>query len=129
REGYEAARPSARSGENRRVQARVALVSGGGTGIGAATARRLAAAGVQVAVLGRRREPVESVAGEIGGVALVGDSAAPADADGAVTAVTEAYGGLDVLIANAGGDGSAAAVDTDDATWEASLRSNLTSSF
>ena len=51
------------------MDARVALVSGGGTGIGAATARRLAAAGMQVAVMGRRAEPVEEVAGEIGGLA------------------------------------------------------------
>jgi NAD(P)-dependent dehydrogenase (short-subunit alcohol dehydrogenase family) len=104
-------------------------VSGGGTGIGAATARCLAAAGVQVAVMGRRREPLERVAAEINGLALVGDSAAPADADAAVAAATDAYGGLDILVANAGGDGSAAALDTDDATWDASLRSNLTSSF
>ena len=104
-------------------------MSGGGTGIGAATARCLAAAGVQVAVMGRRREPLERVAAEINGLALVGDSAAPADADAAVAAATDAYGGLDILVANAGGDGSAAALDTDDATWDASLRSNLTSSF
>ena len=50
-------------------------MSGGGTGIGAATARRLAAAGAEVAVMGRRREPVERVAAEIKGLALVGDSA------------------------------------------------------
>ena len=104
-------------------------MSGGGTGIGAATARCLAAAGVQVGVMGRRREPLERVAAEINGLALVGDSAAPADADAAVAAATDAYGGLDILVANAGGDGSAAALDTDDATWDASLRSNLTSSF
>ncbi len=104
-------------------------MSGGGTGIGAATARRLAAAGVRVAVMGRRREPVERVAAEADGLALVGDSAAPADADGAVAAVTDAYGGLDILVANAGGDGSAAAGDVDDGMWEAVLRSNLTSTF
>ncbi len=107
----------------------VALVSGGGTGIGAATARRLAAAGGRVAVMGRRRGPVERVAAEISGMAVVGDSAAPADAERAVAAVAEAHGGLDILIANAGGDGSAAVTDTDDAMWDASLRSNLTSSF
>jgi meso-butanediol dehydrogenase / (S,S)-butanediol dehydrogenase / diacetyl reductase len=104
-------------------------VSGGGTGIGAATARRLAAAGVRVAVMGRRREPVERVAAEVDGLALVGDCAAPADADGAVAAVTDAYGGLDILVANAGGDGSAAVGDVDDGMWEAVLRSNLTSTF
>jgi NAD(P)-dependent dehydrogenase (short-subunit alcohol dehydrogenase family) len=107
----------------------VALVSGGGTGIGAATARRLAAAGARVVVMGRRAGPVEEVAAEIGGLACVGDSAAPADAERAVTLATGELGGLDVLIANAGGDGSAAALDVDDGLWEAVLRSNLTSSF
>jgi len=107
----------------------VALVSGGGTGIGAATARRLAAAGARVVVMGRRAAPVEQVAAEIGGLACVGDSAAPADAERAVTLATGELGGLDVLIANAGGDGSAAALDVDDGLWEAVLRSNLTSSF
>jgi NAD(P)-dependent dehydrogenase (short-subunit alcohol dehydrogenase family) len=107
----------------------VALVSGGGTGIGAATARRLAAAGARVVVMGRRAGPVEEVAAEIGGLACVGDSAAPADAERAVTLATGELGGLDVLIANAGGDGSAEALDVDDGLWEAVLRSNLTSSF
>jgi meso-butanediol dehydrogenase/(S,S)-butanediol dehydrogenase/diacetyl reductase len=107
----------------------VALVSGGGTGIGAATARRLAAAGARVVVMGRRAGPVEEVAAEIGGLACVGDSAAPADAERAVTLATGELGGLDVLIANAGGEGSAAALDVDDGMWEAVVRSNLTSSF
>ena len=104
-------------------------MSGGGTGIGAATARRLAAAGARVVVMGRRAGPVEDVAAEIGGLACVGDSAAPADAERAVRLATGELGGLDVLIANAGGDGSAAALDVDDGLWEAALRSNLTSSF
>ena len=104
-------------------------MSGGGTGIGAATARRLAAAGATVVVMGRRAGPVEDVAAEIGGLACVGDSAAPADAERAVRLATGELGGLDVLIANAGGDGSAAALDVDDGLWEAVLRSNLTSSF
>jgi meso-butanediol dehydrogenase / (S,S)-butanediol dehydrogenase / diacetyl reductase len=107
----------------------VALVSGGGTGIGAATARRLAAAGAKVVVTGRRREPVEQVAAEIDGLASVGDAAVPAEAARAVAAAVDAFGGLDVLVANAGGDGSAAALDIDDDTWDAAVRSNLTSSF
>jgi meso-butanediol dehydrogenase/(S,S)-butanediol dehydrogenase/diacetyl reductase len=107
----------------------VALVSGGGSGIGAATARRLAAAGARVAVMGRRRDPVERVAAEIGGLACVGDSAAAEDAAAAVAATTATLGGLDVLVANAGGDGSAAALDVDDRMWDAAVRSNLTSSF
>jgi len=104
-------------------------VSGGGTGIGAATARRLATAGARVVVMGRRRGPVEAVAAEVRGVACVGDAALPADAERAVAVATGQLGGLDVLIANAGGEGSAAATEVDDGTWEAVVRSNLTSSF
>ena len=104
-------------------------MSGGGSGIGAATARRLAAAGAKVAVMGRRRDPVERVATEIGGLACVGDAADPDDATAAVAATTATLGGLDILVANAGGDGSAAALDVDDRLWAAVVRSNLTSSF
>jgi NAD(P)-dependent dehydrogenase (short-subunit alcohol dehydrogenase family) len=104
-------------------------VSGGGSGIGAATARRLSAAGASVVVMGRRAGPVEHVAAEVGGLACVGDAASPADAERAVELATGELGGLDVLIANAGGEGSAAALDVDDGMWEAVVRSNLTSSF
>ena len=51
----------------------VALVTGGGRGIGASIARELADAGMRVAVTARTREQVEGIAGEIGGIALVGD--------------------------------------------------------
>ncbi|HSD01716.1 MAG TPA: SDR family oxidoreductase [Gaiellales bacterium] len=107
----------------------VALVSGGGSGIGAATARSLAAAGARVAVMGRRREPVEQAAAGIGGLACIGDSAVAEDAERAVAETTAAFGGLDVLVANAGGEGSAAVLDIDDGMWDAVMRSNLTSCF
>jgi meso-butanediol dehydrogenase/(S,S)-butanediol dehydrogenase/diacetyl reductase len=111
------------------VHGKAALVSGGGSGIGAATARRLAAAGARVTVMGRRREPVEHVAAAIGGLACVGDSSLAEDAERAVAETTEAFGGLDVLVANAGGDGSAAVLGIDDGMWDAVIRSNLTSCF
>jgi meso-butanediol dehydrogenase / (S,S)-butanediol dehydrogenase / diacetyl reductase len=111
------------------VNGTVALVSGGGSGIGAATARRLAASGARVAVMGRRREPVEQVAADVGGLACIGDSSLPADAARAVAETTAAFGGLDVLVANAGGDGSGAVLDIDDGMWDAVMRSNLTSCF
>ena len=104
-------------------------MSGGGSGIGAATARRRSAAGASVVVMGRRARPVEEVAAEVGGLACVGDAASPADAERAVALATGELGGLDVLIANAGGEGSAAALNVDDGMWEAVVRSNLTSSF
>ena len=81
----------------------VALITGGGTGIGAATARRLAAEGMQVAIAGRRAELLEEVAGASDG-AIVGIAAdlEQADAPGRLVAeVAERFGRLDVLVNNA----------------------------
>jgi NAD(P)-dependent dehydrogenase (short-subunit alcohol dehydrogenase family) len=112
-----------------RLAGKVALVTGGGTGIGAATARLFAREGARVVVTGRRTEPLAAIAEEIGGGACPGDAALPADAERAVRLCTERFGGLDVLVANAGGEGGGAVLDTDDIRWEAALRSNLTSAF
>jgi 3-oxoacyl-[acyl-carrier protein] reductase len=73
----------------------VALVTGGGRGIGASIARELADAGMRVAVAGRTNEQVEAVAWEIGGLALVGDVSERAEVE------TE-LGPIDLLVANAG---------------------------
>ena len=73
---------------------RTALVTGGGTGIGAAVARRLAADGYDVVVTGRRRQPIEEVALETGGLALVADTGVPADAGRVVAETIARFGGL-----------------------------------
>jgi NAD(P)-dependent dehydrogenase (short-subunit alcohol dehydrogenase family) len=76
----------------------VALVTGGGRGIGARIARELASAGMRVAVTGRTREQVEAVGAEIGGVALVGDVSRREDVERWVAEL----GPIDLLVANAG---------------------------
>jgi NAD(P)-dependent dehydrogenase (short-subunit alcohol dehydrogenase family) len=86
---------------------RVALVTGGGTGIGRATALALAADGLAVVVTGRRREPLEDTAGEIadaGGraLAVAGDLTIAAEAATIVHACVEAFGALHVVVNNAG---------------------------
>ena len=108
---------------------RVALVTGGGTGIGAAVARRLAAAGYAVAVSGRRREPLEAVAEEVGGLAIVADATLEADAARAVAEAVAAFGGLDALVLNAGRGGSGSLLDADPATFEDVFRVNVTGAF
>jgi len=112
-----------------RLLGKVAIVSGGGTGIGAATARRFAAEGAGVVVMGRRAEVLEPVARDVGGVAVAGDAAVAADARTAVEAAVERFGALDIVVACAGGAGTGAVGDTDDAGWAQSLLSNLTSAF
>ena len=87
-----------------RLAGKVALISGGGTGIGAATARRFAAEGAQVVVTGRRPEPIAAVADETGGRAVAGDTSDPAHAIEAVATAVDAFGGLDIVVASAGID-------------------------
>lgn len=80
----------------------VALVTGGGRGIGAGIARELAAAGMRVAVSARTREQVEATAREIGGLAIVADVADRESVQGMVEEVERELGPIDLLVANAG---------------------------
>ena len=80
----------------------VALVTGGGRGIGASIARELAGAGMRVAVTGRTGEQVEAVASEIDGLALVGDTSRRADVDEWAARTGAELGPIDLLVANAG---------------------------
>jgi NAD(P)-dependent dehydrogenase (short-subunit alcohol dehydrogenase family) len=59
----------------KRLDGKVALITGGGTGIGAAIARRFAASGASVVVMGRRPGPLETIAEEVAGCAVQGDVA------------------------------------------------------
>jgi len=108
---------------------RVALVTGGGTGIGAAVARRLAADGYAVAVTGRRPEPIDEVAREIGGLAVTADTGIVADADRAVAHTVTRFGGLDALVLNAGIGGEGSLLDLDPETFESVYRVNVTGAF
>jgi meso-butanediol dehydrogenase / (S,S)-butanediol dehydrogenase / diacetyl reductase len=106
-----------------------ALVTGGGSGIGAATARRLAAAGFGVCVTGRRREPLEALAAETGGLAVVADTA-DADAIGcAVEAAVERFGGLDALVCSAGTGASGAVAEQTLERWTRVIETNLGGAF
>ncbi len=108
---------------------KVAFITGGGTGIGAAVAREFAARGGKVALMGRRRAPLEEVAAPLGGLVLEGDAADTQSVRAAVTEITRQLGGIDVLVANAGGHGVGSLLDTDDAAWSLSTRLNLDTAF
>jgi meso-butanediol dehydrogenase / (S,S)-butanediol dehydrogenase / diacetyl reductase len=111
------------------MKGKVVLITGGGTGIGAACALRCARDGAHVAVLGRRKELVADVAAKIGGLPLVADAACTEDMRAAVSTIVQRFGGLDVLIANAGGHGLGSATQTDDDAWARARQANLDTAF
>jgi len=84
------------------VKGLAAIVTGGGSGLGAETARFLAAAGAKVTVLDLNQETVEAVAKEIGGLGLVCDVSSAADAEAAIAKAHEAHGPCRVMVNCAG---------------------------
>ena len=84
------------------LEGQQAIVTGGGSGIGAAIARAMAAEGAEVAVLDLSRERAEAVADEIGGTAITVNVVDPEAMDQAVADAVEAMGGLTCLVNNAG---------------------------
>jgi citronellol/citronellal dehydrogenase len=116
-------RPDANAG-------RTALVSGGGTGIGRATALELAGSGARVVVCGRREEPLERVRGEVealGGecLAVPADLREPDDVARVVDAALDRFGAIDVLVNNAGGQFTAPAEEISENGWRAVERATV----
>ena len=109
--------------------ARLALVTGGGKGLGAAIARKLAAGGARVAVMGRDVEALDRVAHEIGGLALQADVT---DADATTLALARLHhelGPVQILVQNAGIAIGASLAATDDALWDRTMAINVTAPF
>ena len=108
---------------------RVLLVTGAGSGIGAATAEVAAQRGWQVVVCGRRREALDAVAERTGAAVRVVDVTAPGAVEELVTSVVSEFGRLDSVVANAGVMAVGSVVDTEPDDWDAVLRTNLTSVY
>ena len=109
---------------------RHALVTGGGTGIGAAIAQALAGAGASISVAGRRKAPLDSVAARLKNVtAVTADVTRETDCAAMVTAARAAHGPIDIVVANAGMAESAPAGKIDLGHWQRMIDVNLTGAF
>ncbi len=115
----------------RGLEGRTALVTGGGRGIGAAIAQRLAEEGVRVAVNDIDAPEARASAAAIGNgaVPIPGDVADPEAAPALVAAVVEELGGLDILVNNAGTGVRASIADHTNEDWDRVLETNLAGPF
>lgn len=116
------------------LKGQVALVTGGGTGMGRATAIEMARCGADVVVLGRRAEPIEDCArviGELGrkAVAISTDIRLPEQIDGAMQRIKSEFGRLDILVNNAGGQFVTPARELNNKGFETVIRNNLIGSW
>jgi NAD(P)-dependent dehydrogenase (short-subunit alcohol dehydrogenase family) len=107
-----------------------ALITGAGSGIGAAIARALGSEGAAISMAGRRMAPLEKVAAQIPGAKpMVADVTDPAACLAMAATARAAHGPIDILIANAGGAESAPVAKADLGHWQRVLDVNLTGAF
>ena len=114
------------------LEGKTALITGGGSGIGAALARRFAAEGARVVITGRRAEKLDEVAASLpaGSVTTVAGSVSDADSARRMVDAALAVGGrLDVLVNNAAAHLAGTVVDMELDTWHEMLETNLTGPF
>lgn len=111
------------------LEGRVALVTGGGRGIGRAIAERLASRGARVVVTGRTRDEIDAVAALTGGLAVTMDLLDRTDLERSLAEVAARAGRIDILCNNAGIAEGAPLERTGDALWDRTLETNATAPF
>ena len=108
---------------------RHAVITGGGTGIGAAAAAQLSAAGAKLSLLGRRMEPLQAVAESYGGIAVGCDVTDAGQIANAFDEARTLNGPIDLLIVNAGIAESAPFHKMTRESWDRIIGTNLTAAF
>lgn len=106
-----------------------AVVTGGGTGIGAAIASALAAEGAKLTIVGRRAAPLAAIAAQTGATPVTADLTDPAQVDRAFAEARAACGPVTILIANAGAAATSPVDTTSDEQWRDMIAANLDTTF
>src|SRR5215212_828568 len=119
----------ASTGADTALAGRVAIVTGASRGIGVAIARRLAKDGLRVALVARSRDAIESLARELGGIAVTADVTAKGASEAILQEVESRLGPASVLIPNAGIESSYKLSATSDEAWDAVMATNATAVF
>src|ERR1700758_4701305 len=114
-----------------RLANKTALITGGNSGIGLATARLFVAEGAKVTITGRNRETLEEAAKELGpnALAVAADATDIAATEAAIKKAVEKFGKLDIVFANAGIPGSTPLGSTTLAAFEQVIRTNIPGVF
>ncbi|HTB70415.1 MAG TPA: SDR family oxidoreductase [Solirubrobacteraceae bacterium] len=108
------------------LSGRHVVVTGGGGGIGGALARRFDAEGARaVVVADRDLAKAQTVADEIGGLAVQFDASREDGVQGLIAQATEAYGPIDIFVSNAGVPGASGGPEASDTAWEEAWRVNV----
>lgn len=114
-----------------RLANKIAVITGGGTGIGAATARAFAAEGAQVILFGRRAAPLEKTASEIGerALAITGDITREDEVNRLIEKTLKTHGQIDIVVHNAGVFRPAPLHETKNPLWDDTMDINLRGPF
>jgi meso-butanediol dehydrogenase/(S,S)-butanediol dehydrogenase/diacetyl reductase len=114
------------------LEGKVALITGGGTGIGAGVAKRFVEEGAKICITGRRREKLDEIAASLPAdsvTVITGSCCAEDDAKKMVDAALGINGRIDILVNNAAIERNKSVVDMDPAVWREMLENNLTGPF
>ena len=112
-----------------RFNNKVAFITGGGSGIGAATARQMAREGATCVIVDISQEAADAVASEVGGLGLAADVSKRAETEAAIAAAVAQHGRIDILFNNAGVGCFGKTPDLDPAEWERVIAIDLNAVF
>ncbi|WP_395821619.1 SDR family NAD(P)-dependent oxidoreductase [Devosia sp.] len=108
-----------------RLDHKVALITGGATGIGLGSARALAAEGARIALFGLAGKPLDDAAAELGALAIAGDVASSAAVAAGIAKVEERFGRLDIIVNSAAIQPYGTVETMDEANWDRVMAVNL----